>query len=169
MSKLKLFFTILFLFCGLISAPAQENFDDGDQPPAPQTKRPKLLRELNLTPDQIREIRELNQSVRQDLRAAQIRQAEVRRALDQAIYAENPDETLVEQRIREFQQAQAEVARIRAQTEFAIRKILTPEQLVRFNELRQEFGERRRTRRAVRNPLRPRANRRPERRVRRQP
>src|SRR6185437_14226405 len=43
-------------------------------------------------------------------------------------------------RLNELQQAQAEVARIRFTNELAIRKILTPEQLGRFRDLRREFA-----------------------------
>ena len=64
--------------------------------------------------------------------------------LDQAIYAEKVDEATVQIRLREFQDAQAEVARIRANTEFSIRKVLTPDQLLRFRELRQRFEQFRR-------------------------
>jgi Spy/CpxP family protein refolding chaperone len=45
--------------------------------------------------------------------------------------------------LKEFQAAQTHVARLRFESELAIRKVLTPEQLTRFRELRRAFGENR--------------------------
>ncbi|CAN5726280.1 hypothetical protein BH20ACI4_BH20ACI4_00870 [soil metagenome] len=161
MSKLKILLTILFLFFCFGIVQAQDNFDDDNQPPDQKQQRPNLLRELGLTQEQIREIRTINQSNRQDLRAAQEKVGEARRNLDQAIYSEKLDEATVKQKLKEFQDAQAEIARIRAVTEFSIRKILTPEQLVRFRELRQSFEQIRRERQQQnQNPLRMRQMRR---------
>ena len=69
MSKLKLIFTILFLFTcfGIVSA--QDNQDDDMPPPQNQQRRPNLLRELGLTQDQISQIREINQSNRQNMQS----------------------------------------------------------------------------------------------------
>ncbi len=154
-----LYVFIILIFCiGFVRA--QDNFDD-NPPPNQRDQRPNLLRELGLSPEQIREIRQINQSNRQNMRAAQDKVAETRRNLDQAIYAENPDEATVKQRLKEFQDAQAEIARIRAVTEFSIRKILTTEQLIRFRELRQRFEQERRERQQ--NPIRMRNQRRNQR------
>ena len=153
MSKLKLIFTILFLFTcfGIVSA--QDNQDDDMPPPQDQQRRPNLLRELGLTQEQMSQIREINQSNRQNIKAAHEKVADTRMKLDQAIYAEKVDEATVQIRLREFQDAQAEVAKIRANTEFAIRKVLTPDQLLRFRELRQRFEQLRRDRRQNDQPL----------------
>ncbi len=161
MSKIKFLFTIFILFFCFGTVSAQDNFDDDNPPPENNQQRPNLLRELDLTQEQIREIRTINQSNRQDLRAAQMKVGEARRNLDQAIYSEKADEATVKQRLKEFQDAQAEIARIRAFTEFSIRKILTPEQLIRFRELRQRFEQMRRERQQEnQNPLRMRQMRR---------
>lgn len=153
MSKIKFLFTILFLFfCfGIVSA--QDNFEDDNPPRDQKQQRPNLLRELGLTQEQIREIRTINQTSRQDLRAAQAKVGEARRNLDQAIYSENADDATVNQRLKEFQDAQGEITRIRALTEFSIRKVLTPEQLIRFSELRRRFEQMRREGQQQ-NPLR---------------
>lgn len=164
MSKIKFLFTLLILlFCiGAVSA-QENNFDDKNEPQTDAPQRPNLLRELGLTQDQIREIRLINQSSRQNLKAAQMKVAETRRNLDQAIYSEKSDETIVNQRLKEFQDAQAEISRIRAITEFSIRKVLTPEQLVRFRQLRERFEQIRRERQQNQNPLRMRQMRRNQR------
>jgi len=141
MSKLKYIFTVLSLltFAGIIAAQ-----DVQDEPPPRENQkkeRPNLLRELDLSREQVQQIREINQTNRRELRAAQQKVGEARRNLDQAIYAEKEDDANVQIKLREFQDAQAEAARLRADTEFQIRKVLTPEQLVRFRELRQNFEE----------------------------
>lgn len=154
MSKLKFIFTILFLFACVEIVSAQENLDEN--PPNKNTKqeRPNLLRELDLTPEQVSQIRQINQTNRQEIRAAQQRVIETRRELDQAIYAEKADEANVQIKLREFQGAQAEVAELRAKTEFSIRKVLTPEQLLRFRELRQNFEQFRKNRQQNPNQFR---------------
>lgn len=162
MPKLKFLYAILILIFCIGFVRAQDNFDE-DNPPADQRdQRPNLLRELGLSPEQIREIRQINQSNRDNMRAAQEKVAEARRNLDMAIYSENPNEGNVKQRLKEFQDAQAEIARIRAFTEFSIRKILTPEQLVRFREMRKRFEQMRRDRQQ--NPMMMRNQRRNQRR-----
>ncbi len=155
MTKLKLIFTFLLFISCIGIASGQENFDDPNtSPPENQQRRPSLLRELDLTKEQIQEIRRINQSNVQNIRPAQERVAEARRNLDDAIYDENMNEATVKLKLREFQEAQAEVAKIRAHTEFSIRKVLTPEQLTRFRELRQRFDQVRRDRQQNQKPLR---------------
>lgn len=141
MLKLKYIFTVLFLltFAGIAAAQ-----DDQDEPPPRENQRqerPNLLRELDLTREQVQQIREINQTNRRELRAAQQKVGEARRNLDQAIYAEKADDANVQLKLREFQDAQADAARLRANIEFQIRKVLTPEQLIRFRELRQNFEQ----------------------------
>ena len=65
------------------------------------------------------------------------------RNLDQAIYADAVNESEIQNRLKELQAAQAEIARIRAMSELEVRKILTPEQLVKFRDLRRLFAEKR--------------------------
>lgn len=153
MSKLKYILTILFLltFAGAIAA---QDIQDDPPPERQKQQRPNLLRELDLTPEQIRQIREINQANRQDLRNAQQKIGEARRNLDQAIYAEKADDANVQIRLREFQDAQADAARLRAGIEFQIRKVLTPEQLLRFREIRQNFEEFKNNRQQRRNQFR---------------
>jgi Spy/CpxP family protein refolding chaperone len=154
MSKLKYIFTVLFLlsFAGIIAA---QDIEDEPPPPEKQKKeRPNLLRELDLTREQVQQIREINQASRQELRDAQQKIGEARRNLDQAIYAEKADDADVRIKLREFQDAQSEAARLRADIEYQIRKVLTPEQLVRFREIRQNFEQFKNNRERKRNPFR---------------
>ena len=124
------------------SVSAQE---PGMPPPAaaaPDDKRGEpLFRQLNLSPEQIEQIRVINRETREQMRGAVQKQRDARRALDAAIYADNSSSAEVEQRAREFAEAQAVVSKLRARTEFRIRQVLSAEQLARFRELRRRAIE----------------------------
>lgn len=120
----------------------QQSLNGRQQP----ERRPNLLQLLNLTPDQVRQIRVINQETRETARSANIRQRTARRALDAAIYADAPNEAEVDERARELGDAQADVIKTRASIEFRIRQVLTTEQLIRFRALRQQFEQKLRQR-----------------------
>lgn len=102
--------------------------------------RMDVLQQLGLTQDQIRQIRKTNMERRPLLIEAQAKVREANRSLDDAIYSDTVDEQLVKNRLHQAQLAQSEVIKLRFMNEFAIRQILTPEQLARFRELRQRFS-----------------------------
>lgn len=106
--------------------------------------RPNLLENLGLRQDQIRQIRMMNRDRKPAMDAAQQRLREANRALDVSIYGDSLDESAVQVRLKEFQAAQAEVAKIRFRSELELRKILTPEQLGRFRTLRARVADARR-------------------------
>lgn len=147
MNKLKfttLVFTgLLMAFCFLsVNAQDENSIDDAANQNLKQQRRPNLLATLDLTKEQIQQIRRINAEKKPLMQAAQQKHREANRNLDLAIYADNADETEIQNRLRDVQIAQAEVFKIRAMTEYAIRKVLTPEQLVKFRELRLRFMER---------------------------
>lgn len=113
--------------------------------PTPESRqgqqRPELFRQLGLTQEQVGKIRRLNMARKPQIDAAQERLKKAMMALDQAIYADTLDETDVAAKVKEAQLAQAEVQRLRFLGELGVRKILTPEQLVRFRELRERFAD----------------------------
>lgn len=125
---------VLFTF---INANAQ-----GGPPPnqfaEDKNRRPGLLEMLGLTPDQVKQIRQLNKTLQPMRQEAQRRFAMANRALDDAIYADEANEELINQRMRELQQAQAELIKSRTMMETSVRKILTREQLIKFRELREQ-------------------------------
>lgn len=144
-------------------APQQEQ----EAPPLRRARRPapNLLGLLNLTPEQVGRIREIRRTSEPEARALARRLALTRRALNQAIYSDAADETTVSERARELAEAQSEATRLRAQVEWRVRNVLTPEQLGKLRELRAEAQRGRRLER-----LRDRDNpRRPLRRLRRPP
>ncbi len=132
-----LFFSVLLLLFIFSTAFAQN--ENRDNPPP---IRQNLLRELDLTPDQIRQLRILNAQRNPLMQEAQRKLREANRNLDQAIYADVIDEADLRLKLKEVQTAQAEVSKIRAMSEFEVRKVLTPEQLARFRDLREKFSQR---------------------------
>ncbi len=147
------FSTAVFIFCivaltafGSSTANGQDGkpAEASPTPDAKQgTKRPELFRMLGLTQDQVVRIRRLNMARKPQLDAAQDRLKNAMVSLDRAIYADTLDETDVVAKLKEEQQAQAEVQRLRFAGELAVRKILTPDQLVRFRDLRERLASER--------------------------
>jgi len=138
---------ILLLSASFISAqerPAAQDAAQQFDTTQPENTRPNLMRELGLSQEQIQQIRRMNAERKPVMNQAQRRLRMANRALDQAIYSDSVNEEDVQVRLKEFQAAQAEMVRLRFTNELAVRKILTPEQLVRFRELRQNFAEQRR-------------------------
>lgn len=107
----------------------------------PNAERPNLFRELGLSRDQIQQIRRINAGRKPvELEARRLFQ-DAKSELDKAIYSENVNEDDVQIRLRTFQSAQAELARIKFTSELAVRKLLTPDQLIAFRELRRRFEQ----------------------------
>ena len=135
---------------------AQQQSDPAQAPGARDERPNDPLRALNLTPDQLQQIRAIRVQNRDEWRAVRQRQADALRALDEAIYSDNVDEALLEERARELGAAQAAVARMRALTELKIRRVLTPEQLNTLRAMRREArAMQRETRRENRLNARP--------------
>jgi Spy/CpxP family protein refolding chaperone len=104
-------------------------------------RRPNLLQELGLSAEQVQQIRQINRERRPESDAALKRLGDANRRLDEAIYADSVDENEVGIRLKEVQDAQAELASIRFMNELAIRNVLSPDQLVRFRDMRRQFAE----------------------------
>lgn len=136
--------TILLITAAFGAASAQDGPPpDGRKPGvdgAPEPGRLNLLRELGLSREQMQQIRRMNQERRPQMEEATRRLREANRGLDQAIYADAVNDADFQARLKEFQLAQGEVARLRFISELNVRMILTPEQLIRFRELRERFA-----------------------------
>ncbi|HVF51838.1 MAG TPA: Spy/CpxP family protein refolding chaperone [Pyrinomonadaceae bacterium] len=96
-----------------------------------------LLLQLNLSPEQLAQMREIRRQSEPEARTLMRRLNLARRALDEAIYSDSLDEALIERHMREVAEAQAALVRLRARTELRVRRVLSPEQLQSFRELRQ--------------------------------
>lgn len=131
----------------LLSASAAFAQQEDDPPPPPRDDRPNagmqerrdgdLISQLNLTPEQITQIREIRQQSAEEWRQTRQRMGRAQRALDEAIYSDSANEAEIEARARDFGAAQAALARFRALTELRVRRVLTPEQLKTLRELRE--------------------------------
>lgn len=142
LNLLSLIFAGLLIFVSLTAVKAQnEILSDAPNRKNDAQTRPNLMRQLGLTQDQIKQVRQINQENKSQMRSAQERLREANRNLDQAIYAEAANEAEIQTQLREVQTAHAEVIKIKAQTELAVRRILTPEQLAKFRDVRQQFME----------------------------
>jgi Spy/CpxP family protein refolding chaperone len=139
------FLLILLVLICAFSVRAQ-NEQMNETPPneiqRPVDKRPNLLRELGLSREQLQSIRRLNAERKFQKQEAQRNLAEARQNLDAAIYADNVSDSEIQARLKDFQTAQAEAANIRVTTELEIRKLLTPEQVIKFRQLRENFQNR---------------------------
>jgi Spy/CpxP family protein refolding chaperone len=139
--KLVLLFVIVTGAVGVTVA--QDNPPpDGSKPQVDGRKneKPNFLRQLGLTPEQFQQIRRMNQARKPEMDRAAVRLRMANRALDETIYADTVDDAGFQARLRELQAAQADMARLRFTGELGVRKVLTPEQLARFRELRQRFA-----------------------------
>jgi Spy/CpxP family protein refolding chaperone len=122
------------------AAPRQEQEEDAGRRRAPrrQADAAGLLLQLNLTPEQRAQLVEIRRQSIPEGQALTRRLNQARRALDEAIYADQVDEALIEELARQVGSAQSAVARMRALTELKVRRVLTPEQLGLFRQLRRE-------------------------------
>jgi Spy/CpxP family protein refolding chaperone len=132
---------LLLTFSLLTSARAQ---DQDQQPSEVQTPTEDPIGSLRLTPEQRERIRAINQQnraerirVNQQLRTAQA-------ALEDALDTDSPSESLIEQRMRDVNTAQAAHIRMRVSNELRIRSVLTPDQLKVWREIRNRQSGRRR-------------------------
>jgi Spy/CpxP family protein refolding chaperone len=144
--KLKNYLGIfLLLVAGCISTAIAQDGRPADPPPQQikglRDNHADMLHQLGLSEDQLQQIRKLHAAKRPLMDAAQKRLREATKALNDAIYADQVNDADIQIRLKDRQAAQAEVEKLRFMTELAVRRILTPEQLVRFRELRQRFED----------------------------
>jgi Spy/CpxP family protein refolding chaperone len=142
--------TVFLFFLGAYGqdTPPQTNRPVAEKPPGQNAQQApvNLLRQLGLSPDQVQQMRKINLERRPLLNEAQRRFREANRSLDEAIYADRLDENEIDARLKEVQATQAELAKVRYANELAVRRILTPEQLIHFRDLRLRFEQQRKDR-----------------------
>ena len=151
--KINRFSYTLFFVASIFFLAATSFAQDAKVPGTPETQhtdmnRPRdmradFLHRLGLSAEQIEQIRQINVARKPLMDEAQKRLREANRSLDAAIYADQVNDADVDARLKLVQAAQAEVGEIRFRNELAIRRVLTPEQLTRFREMRQRFEQER--------------------------
>lgn len=135
-----IFLSFLLLFCLSLAADAQINqqLTEDEKAIADQPDRADVMQELDLSRQQLNQIRLINQQFRPPLRQSNQRLQAANQALDEAIYSGQANETLIQSRLRDAQEAHAEWIRNRTKLESEISKILNPNQLARFRQLRRQ-------------------------------
>jgi Spy/CpxP family protein refolding chaperone len=143
----------LAFFIAVPSISGQTVQDQQPGSPMPQQRRfaGDPIRQLNLSPEQLEQIRMIRQQNQKERVAINERVRDTNRALEAVLDAESPDEALVERRMQESSSAQAAAMRMRILTEVRIRKVLTAEQRTLLRTMRQEANQLRRER-PLRNP-----------------
>ena len=155
---------ILLIAAPLILATSsigQARWLEHDPPPnqVQPVDAPDPIEQLRLTPDQRQRIRVILEQNKEDRQMTNRRVREANVALDQALDAEQIDETLIDQRINDLSAAQGAQLRMRIRTELQIRRELRPEQLAILKRLRLQVrdvmgGQRQLNRRAIRQGIR---------------
>jgi Spy/CpxP family protein refolding chaperone len=140
MSIFKKLILSLMVMSSVMSAATSQSFgayqqQSPDSQQSPTSTDP--IRELNLSPQQREQIRSIRQQLQGERATINQRLRQMNAALEEALDADNPDESLIEQRLRDVADAQAAAMRIRVLSEVRIRKVLTPEQLATLRTLRQ--------------------------------
>jgi Spy/CpxP family protein refolding chaperone len=102
--------------------------------------------QLNLSAEQRQKIRMIREQTKAERAANNERLRETNQALETALDADNPDEAVLEQRVRDAAAAQSAAMRMRILTEVRIRRVLTLEQLGILRTLRQQARDSRRNR-----------------------
>lgn len=123
----------------------QQSQEANAQTPAAAPQDP--ITQLNLTPEQRQQIRAIREENKEEREAINRRLRETQKALNQALDAETPNESLIEQRVRERGEAETAFIRLRVQTEARIRRVLTPEQVNTLRILRAQAQAARRDQR----------------------
>ena len=140
----QLFLMLLMVIFTAMAAPnilfAQQPAPDGQAPIADP------IRDLNLSPEQRERIRTIREEMRDERAAINQRLRETNRALEELLDADNPDDAMVERRLKDVADAQAASMRMRVLTELRVKRVLTPEQLATLRTLRQNARDARRER-----------------------
>jgi len=126
-----IFFSVSSVYGQVQQQPAPEQSQQASQLGDP-------VRQLNLSPEQREKIRSIREQTKSERAAINERLRETNRALEEVLDTDNPNEGLVEQRMRDVAAAQAESMRMRILTEVRIRRVLTLEQLAILRTLHQQ-------------------------------
>ena len=143
-SQILVLLTALLVFLGAPTVRAQQQQpqmqDMQQQAPADP------ILQLNLSAEQREKIRTIREQTKAERAANNEHLRETNQALEAALDADNPDEGVVEQRVRDVAAAQSAAMRMRILTEVRIRRVLSLEQLGILRTLRQQARDSRRNR-----------------------
>jgi len=133
-------------FTATVFSQTQQMQSASSEAQQPNTPPADPIAQLNLTPEQRQQIRSIRESSRDERVRANQQLREANAALEGALNAENPDEAVVEQRVKDVAAAQQAVMRMRILTEIRVRRVLTVEQRTTLRNLQLQARENRRER-----------------------
>ena len=102
----------------------------------------QIMREIGISQDQQVRIREILRSHEDARIASNRRLREARRALDQAVMSAQFDETLIQRRAEDLAGAQVSHTKLQSRIRTEVRRVLTTEQVNKFNQLEDEMRTR---------------------------
>jgi Spy/CpxP family protein refolding chaperone len=118
--------------------PTAQTQPDSTQTQPAQPNQVPNLGPLNLTQDQIKQIRTINAEMKDERQTAGRRLTQAQRALAEAIEAPSQDQALITQRSHDVAEAREALIRLRAMAEARIiHDVLTPEQRAKVKEIRE--------------------------------
>jgi periplasmic protein CpxP/Spy len=120
----------------------------GSEQPMRGRGREDLLQQLNLTPEQTRQIAEIRQRSKGKMQQTRQNLRQARQELNQMIGSQQASDRDIQEKFRQVQNLQQEMANQRMENLIAIRRVLTPEQRQQYATLMQQ-------RRQQRGPRRP--------------
>lgn len=141
MFKYKILTILSILFCAVCgvttSAQTRNNgFRDANDNARTAPNNNRLVRTLNLTPAQTKQIRMINREYQPVMKAARERMQAANQALDEAVYGGTADDAEIQAKLLEAQTAHSEWLKARTSKETALSKLLDTNQLARFRDLR---------------------------------
>ena len=104
--------------------------------------RQQIMREIGITQDQQARIREVLRSHEDARIASNRRLREARRALDEAVMSAQFDEALIQRRAEDLAAAEVNQIKLQSKIRTEVRRVLTADQVNRFNQLEEEMRTR---------------------------
>lgn len=116
----------------------------------------QLMQAIGITEDQRLRMDAIRRDHEDEIISAGRRLREARRGFDRAIMSEQYDEALINRHVEELAAAQADVIRLQARIRGQVRGVLSPEQVMRFNELERRLRRQQRGQKEMEKEMGPR-------------
>lgn len=131
-----LIFAVILLFGGFTLVNAQ----NGEPPVTEETTQTNAdwLRSLNLSREQIQQLRRINGEWNPRLKQAQKQFKDAQRELNESIYRDELNDSLIQEKMGALQNAHTELIRTRTVMQTMIRRVLNNDQLAKFRRFREQ-------------------------------
>lgn len=110
--------------------------DPADRARIAQDLMRRVFDRLDLTDQQKLQIRQIRFESQSEIQAVRAQVRDARRNLEESLYGDSFDQAVVEARIKEVAQSEANLLRLETESQVKVRQVLTAEQVRRFRELR---------------------------------